>query len=55
MAILLGFILAAIGFVAGAGVTGAVRTSMGLEFWSTDMSWSVAYPIPLLCTSALRA
>ena len=48
MALLLGFILGGVGFALGAGVLGAIRSAMGLPFWSTDMSWSVAYPIALL-------
>jgi cytochrome c oxidase subunit 1 len=48
MAILVGLVLAVVGFVAGTGILGGIRTSMGLEYWSTDMSWSVGYPVALL-------
>lgn len=48
MPLLLGFIFGAVGFALGAGLLGVIRGAMGLEFWSTDMSWTVAYPFALL-------
>ncbi|MFA7249121.1 MAG: cbb3-type cytochrome c oxidase subunit I [Dehalococcoidia bacterium] len=48
MAILLGLILAAVGFVIGTGATGLIRMSLGLPYWDTEMSWSLGYPIALL-------
>ena len=48
MALLFGFILGGAGFAIGAGILGLIRNALGLEFWSTDMSWTVAYPIALL-------
>lgn len=48
MPLLLGFLFGGVGFAVGAGLLGAVRSSLGLEFWSTDMSWSIAYPFALL-------
>jgi len=48
MALLFGFIFGAVGFAIGAGLLGLIRNALGLEFWSTDMSWSIAYPVALL-------
>ncbi|MGE3858070.1 MAG: cbb3-type cytochrome c oxidase subunit I, partial [Dehalococcoidia bacterium] len=42
------FILGGVGFAIGAGVLGLIRNALGLEFWSTDMSWTIAYPFALL-------
>ena len=47
MALLKGFIFGAVGFILGISLLGAIRTSMGLEFWSTDMSWTIGY-VPAL-------
>ena len=48
MALLKGFIFGAVGFILGISLLGAIRTSMGLEFWSTDMSWTIGYVPALL-------
>ena len=48
MAIILGFVLAVVGFTLGTGVLGGIRVSMGLEYWSTDLSWTIGYPFALL-------
>jgi len=48
MAILLGLGLAIVGFLLGTGVLGGIRLAMGLEYWSTELSWSAGYPIALL-------
>ena len=46
--IVVGLLLAVVGFALGAGVAGAVRVFTGNEFWNTDVSWSVGYPFALL-------
>jgi cytochrome c oxidase subunit I len=44
-----GLILSLVGFAAGAGATGLVRTALlGRSFWSTDLSWSLGYPVALI-------
>lgn len=48
VAILLGLAFAVVGFAIGSGVSGAIRLSMGLDYWSTDISWSAGYPVALL-------
>jgi cytochrome c oxidase subunit I len=47
--ILNGLVLAIVGFALGAGATGLVRVGLlGRDFWSTDLSWSLGYPIALI-------
>jgi cytochrome c oxidase subunit 1 len=48
MAIILGLVMAIVGFAAGTGVLGGIRVGMGLEYWSTELSWSIGYPVALL-------
>ena len=48
MPVLLGLILGAVGFAGGAGLVGVVRSVLGESFWSTGMSWSLAYPFALI-------
>ncbi|MDP6606040.1 MAG: cbb3-type cytochrome c oxidase subunit I [Dehalococcoidia bacterium] len=43
-----GLILAIIGFAVGAGLVGALRVATDRDFWSTELSWSVGYPIALI-------
>ena len=48
--IVAGLLLALVGFAFGVGLTGIVRVgALGKdEFWSTDLSWSMAYPLALI-------
>jgi cytochrome c oxidase subunit I len=47
--ILNGLVLALAGFALGVGATGLVRVALlGRDFWSTDLSWSLGYPIGLI-------
>lgn len=48
MAIVMGLVLAIIGFLAGTAALGTIRIGMGLDYWSTDLSWSIGYPFALL-------
>ena len=47
--IVVGLVLAVIGFMIGAGVTGVIRVVLlGRDFWSTELSWSTGYPVALI-------
>ena len=48
--VLNGLALAILGFALGIGTTGAVRIGLlGREsWWSTDLSWSIGYPLALI-------
>ena len=47
-----GLVLGLIGFAIGIGGTGLVRVALlgreGSEWWSTDLSWSIGYPVALI-------
>lgn len=47
-AVVNGLVLAIVGFAVGVGLVGAFRLSAGLEWWWTDLSWSVGYPLALI-------
>ena len=47
--IVLGLIYGAIGFLIGIGATGLIRSAfMDLDWWATDLSWSIGYPVALI-------
>jgi cytochrome c oxidase subunit 1 len=48
MPMIFGLVFAVVGFAGGAGVVGGLRVALGHTFWSTGMSWSLAYPFALL-------
>lgn len=43
-----GLLLAFAGFAVAVVLLGLLRESIGHDFWSTDLSWSVGYPIALI-------
>jgi cytochrome c oxidase subunit 1 len=43
-----GLVLALVGFTIGAGGLAIVREAMGRDGWSTDLSWSIGYPLALI-------
>ncbi len=46
--LVLGLVLAVIGFGLGISITGLIRQSMDLSFWETELSWSTGYPLALI-------